>query len=209
MVHRDKTLTFWEEHNADMTSMLLSPKAMTFETADTQEIIGYLPNLEGKEVLELAAGIGRFTKPLASVAKQVVAVDFVEKFIDKNKEINSNFTNITYHVGNAMDLNFDFACFDFVFVNWLFLYLEDDECQTLAACISKWLKPKCEAFVRESCISASNPNNPHPHTYYRQPEFYVDLFGKQFASLANGNVAVYEKLYGNANQLWWLFQKQT
>ncbi len=58
-----------------------------------------------------------------------------------------------------------------LFVNWLFMYLEDDECQILADRISKWLKPKCQAFVRESCISASNPNNPHPHTYYRQPEF--------------------------------------
>jgi phosphoethanolamine N-methyltransferase len=208
MDHRDNTLTFWEQHNADINSMLLNPNGMTFEAADTQEILSYLPNFEGQQILELAAGIGRFTKPLASVAKQVVAVDFVEKFIDKNKEINSNFTNITYHVGNAMDMNFDPACFDFVFVNWLFMYLEDDECQILADRISKWLKPKCQIFMRESCIRASNPNEPHPHTYYRQPEFYVDLFGKQFAAIANGNVAVYEKLYGNPNQLWWLFQKQ-
>ena len=181
---------------------------MDFEAEDTREIINYFPNIEGQQILELAAGIGRFTKPLAAVAEHIVVVDFVEKFIAKNKENNCKFNNITYHVSNAMDINFERESFDFVLSNWLFMYLENDECQLLLAYIAKWLKSEGYFFIRESCISASDPSAPHPHSYYRKPEFYVRLFEKQFTVIANGNVAVYEKQHGNKNQLWWLLQKR-
>lgn len=42
-----------------------------------------LPHFEGKSVLELGAGIGRFTSELAKTAGQVIALDFIESVIKK------------------------------------------------------------------------------------------------------------------------------
>lgn len=42
-----------------------------------------LPPYEGKSVLELGAGIGRFTGELAEKASQVIALDFIESVIKK------------------------------------------------------------------------------------------------------------------------------
>lgn len=42
-----------------------------------------LPPFEGKSVLELGAGIGRFTGELAKKAGQVIALDFIEGVINK------------------------------------------------------------------------------------------------------------------------------
>lgn len=42
-----------------------------------------LPPLEGKYVVELGAGIGRFTGELAKEAGRVLAIDFIESVIRK------------------------------------------------------------------------------------------------------------------------------
>ena len=47
------------------------------------QILSLLPPYEGKTVLELGAGIGRFTGELAQKAGQVVALDFIESAIKK------------------------------------------------------------------------------------------------------------------------------
>ena len=47
------------------------------------QILSLLPPFQGKSVLELGAGIGRFTGELAKKAGQVIAVDFIESVIKK------------------------------------------------------------------------------------------------------------------------------
>lgn len=42
-----------------------------------------LPPYEGKSVLELGAGIGRFTGELAQKAGQLIAMDFIDNVIKK------------------------------------------------------------------------------------------------------------------------------
>lgn len=42
-----------------------------------------LPPYEGKAVLELGAGIGRFTGELAEKAGQILALDFIDSVIKK------------------------------------------------------------------------------------------------------------------------------
>lgn len=46
-------------------------------------MLGLLPPYEGKSVLELGAGIGRFTGELAKKAGQLIALDFIESAIKK------------------------------------------------------------------------------------------------------------------------------
>jgi phosphoethanolamine N-methyltransferase len=44
---------------------------------------------------------------LAQQAEHVIAVDFIEKFIEKNKELNSNLNNIDYMTSDATKLEFN------------------------------------------------------------------------------------------------------
>lgn len=46
-------------------------------------MLSLLPPYEGKSVLELGAGIGRFTGELAKKAGQLIALDFIEGAIKK------------------------------------------------------------------------------------------------------------------------------
>ena len=137
----------------------------------------------------------------------MAAIDFVDRFIHKNIKVSSSFFNTTHHIGNMMDVDIENDSFDFIFVNWLLMYLRDDDARVLCDRIEKWLKPEGELFLRESCVSASNPNRPNSHAHYRDPEFYEDLFIQKFSLLSKGNVVIYEQRYGNSNQRWWLFKK--
>lgn len=47
------------------------------------QVLSLLPPYKGKSILELGAGIGRFTGELAKEADQVVALDFIEGAIMK------------------------------------------------------------------------------------------------------------------------------
>lgn len=47
------------------------------------QVLSLLPHYEGKSVLELGAGIGRFTGELAQKAGNVIALDFIENAIKK------------------------------------------------------------------------------------------------------------------------------
>ena len=47
-------------------------------------------SIQGKTVLELAAGIGRFTGDLADKAKFVTVVEFMETFMKANIQANGN-----------------------------------------------------------------------------------------------------------------------
>lgn len=46
-------------------------------------MLSLLPPFEGKSVLELGAGIGRFTGELAKTAGDLVALDFIDSVIKK------------------------------------------------------------------------------------------------------------------------------
>jgi phosphoethanolamine N-methyltransferase len=49
----------------------------------------------------------RYTAVLAKQAEHVTAVDFIEKFIEKNRETNSHLNNIDFLHGDATQLKFD------------------------------------------------------------------------------------------------------
>lgn len=59
------------------------------------KVLSLLPAYEGKSVVELGAGIGRFTGELAKKAGQLLALDFIESAIKKviaisNHTLNTN-----------------------------------------------------------------------------------------------------------------------
>lgn len=201
--------SFWEKQDLDVQSMMLNKDVdPNFEENERTEILGYLPDLKGLRILEPAAGIGRFTTCFAPIAAHVTAQDFVQEFIDKNRTACSHWSNVSHAVGDIMEAQFAPASFDHIFINWLLMYIQDDDLPALIQRLTTWLSSGGTIFLRESCVSASNPNAPHPHTYYRDPEVYEQLFAHAFHITQKGNVKIYEKQYNNPNQRWWLLTKK-
>ncbi|CDQ92053.1 unnamed protein product [Oncorhynchus mykiss] len=99
---------FWKEHSRQATveEMMLDSHAQELTLHELPEILSLLPSLSGQRVLELGAGIGRYTSHLLTQASHVTAVDFMESFVEKNRQDNS-------HHGNASFLQADVTKLDF------------------------------------------------------------------------------------------------
>ncbi|KAG8563597.1 hypothetical protein GDO81_016148 [Engystomops pustulosus] len=174
-----QTMTqFWEEHSRDATveEMMLDSSAALLSKEEKPEIISLLPCLDGLNVLELGAGIGRYTGHLAKLASQVTAVDFMQNFIDKNREDNGYRGNITFLQADVTLLDLPNESYDFIFSNWLFMYLTDEELAALTRKMLGWLRPGGYLFFRESCFFQSGDcERTFNPTVYRTPARYNHL----------------------------------
>ncbi|XP_060081824.1 uncharacterized protein LOC132561110 [Ylistrum balloti] len=210
----------WEQQDASYQGMMLNSKAPLLHEEDTSEILSYLPTLQGLDVVELGSGIGRFTGSLAKTADHVLAVDFVDKFIKKNKEVNSMFTNIDYIVDDAMNIKLEPNSVGFVFTNWLFMYLDDNDTTRLLNNILKWVPSEGYVFIRESCLYGSGDLSFGENTtYYREARQYEELFRTISTTTSGGakeycfridkskSLDSYIKVMKNKNQIAWLLQK--
>ncbi|XP_078458513.1 uncharacterized protein LOC144937136 isoform X1 [Lampetra fluviatilis] len=220
---REEMTKFWKEHSQEATleQMMLDSKASTLAEEEKPEILSLLPNLDGTDILELGAGIGRFTGHLAKIANHVTAVDFMETFIAKNKEDNGHRGNLTFLQADVTQLDFPANSFDVIFSNWLFMYLTDEELLVLTRKMLTWLRPGCHLFFRESCFTQSGDGhrNFNP-TKYRKPAAYNHLLqlgslpvpNKEdksvgFEIVMSKSVQTYIKFKNNKNQMCWLMQK--
>jgi SAM-dependent methyltransferase len=135
------------------------------------------PSLLGLRVLELGAGIGRFTGLLAATASRVHAVDFMPNLIEENERLNKARGNTTFEAADVMTMAFDADSYDFVFTNWLFMYLGDAELAALAPRLLRCLPAGGRLFFRESCNRQSGDRgrsfNP---SHYRAAADYTTLF---------------------------------
>ncbi|KAG2626003.1 hypothetical protein PVAP13_3KG279100 [Panicum virgatum] len=198
-VERKVQKSYWEEHSKDLTveSMMLDSRAADLDKEERPEILSLLPSYKGKSVLELGAGIGRFTGDLAKEAGHILALDFIESVI---KKIEDN-------------------SFDLIFSNWLLMYLSDEEVEKLVGKMVKWLKVGGHIFFRESCFHQSGDSkrkvNP---THYREPRFYTKVFKEGHSYDKSGNsfelslvtckcIGAYVKNKKNQNQICWLWEK--
>ncbi len=201
-------------------SVTLEDEAPQMSDVEISEIVEYLPNFEGKTVLDLGAGIGRFTMRFAEKASSVTAVDFCRGFQEKNQENSRRFGNVQCYCSDVLVWDYPFEEFDFVFSNWLMMYMDDSEVSQFLSKICFCLKPGGFAFFRESCRcpargeaqSTEELRSPVKDiinvTKYREPEFYIDAFeGEVLDLISEGNVKLYETRFGNKNQLFWLLKK--
>jgi hypothetical protein len=96
-----------------------------------------------------------------------------------------------------MTMAFAPGTFDFVFTNWLFMYLNDQELALLSTRLLRCLTPGGRLFFRESCNRQSGDRsrtfNP---SHYRSASDYTQLFenttlpcGARFKLEATGCVA--------------------
>jgi phosphoethanolamine N-methyltransferase len=211
MERPDSQLTenFWKEKPATVAGMLLQDDVPTLGQAERAEILAQLPDLDGQNILELGAGIGRYTSHFVRVGNHVTAVDFVERFLEQNRQATAQFSNISYHCANVLDIEFQLESFDFVFWNWLLMYLSDADLAVLRDKVCSWMRVGGILFFRESCFQGNSgtpvsPNNP---ATYRPADLYTRLFEGDFRLIRKGTVKVYEQLLSRSNQCFWLLER--
>ncbi|KAJ8014799.1 hypothetical protein DPEC_G00019500 [Dallia pectoralis] len=223
-VERNSMTEFWKEHSRQATveEMMLDSHAKELSQLERPEILSLLPSLHDRSILELGAGIGRFTSHLLAQASHVTAVDFMESFLEKNRQENGHHSNAAFIQADVTKLDFPKNSFDIIFSNWLMMYLSDEELSSLTERMLEWLRPGGYLFFRESCNHQSGDSkrdfNP---THYRTAAQYSHLvtttlskepegaenqvFG--FDIVLNKTVQTYIKMKNNQNQVCWLLEK--
>nr|PNR42096.1 hypothetical protein PHYPA_016925 [Physcomitrium patens] len=222
LAERTLQSNYWKEHsvNPSVETMMLDSQAPKLDLEERPEILSLLPPYKGKDVIELGAGIGRFTGDLAKSAGHVLAMDFMENLIKKNEDVHGHMNNIDFKCADVTSPQLDIssASADLVFSNWLLMSLSDEEVEGLTSRIIEWLRPGGFIFFRESCFhhSCDNKwkNNP---THYRQPSYYTQLFEQTHIQEEDGSYYEFElverKCVGtyvrnkNQNQVCWLWKK--
>ncbi|CAN6445806.1 unnamed protein product [Victoria cruziana] len=201
--------------------MMLDSKAADLDKEERPEVLSLLPDFKQKDILELGAGIGRFTTEIAKDAGSLIAVDFIESVIKKNESVNGHFKNTKFMCADVTspDLQFAPESFDLIFSNWLLMYLSDTEVESLARRMIGWVKVGGYIFFRESCFHQSGDSkrkrNP---THYREPRFYTKIFkechwydgaGSSFEVLllTCKCIGAYVRNKKNQNQICWIWQK--
>ncbi|CAL9218135.1 unnamed protein product [Arabidopsis halleri] len=220
---RDIQKSYWMEHSSDLTveAMMLDSKASDLDKEERPEVLSLIPPYEGKSVLELGAGIGRFTGELAQKAGEVIALDFIESAIKKNESVNGHYKNIKFMCADVTspDLKIADGSIDLIFSNWLLMYLSDKEVELMAERMIGWIKPGGYIFFRESCFHQSGDSKRKSNpTHYREPRFYTKVFKECQTRDASGNsyelsmvgckcIGAYVKNKKNQNQICWIWQK--
>ena len=154
---QDETVSmeYWGGKPATIAGMTLQDESDNLGQLERADILAQLPPLDGLKILELGAGIGRYTSHFASAASHVTAVDFMERFLDQNRKATAQFNNISYYCADVMDLEFEPESFDFIFMNWLLMYLDDQQMTLLRDRIHLWTRVGGSVFLRESCFVGS------------------------------------------------------
>lgn len=214
---------YWLEHSQEPTveAMMLDSKASEIDQLERPEVLGTLGCIKGKRVLELGAGIGRFTGEIAKTAKSVTACDFMEVSIDENRRRNGHLANVDFRVADVTTLQLPAGSYDLIFSNWLLMYLSDDEVAALMANALNWLSEDGVLFFRESCFRQSGDksrgSNP---THYRNPRQYFRIVDECEVVRDDGSlthfeldlckcVDTYVAVKKNQNQICWRWRKVT
>lgn len=220
-VIRQNMAAFWTKNSkeASLEEMMLNSDAKSIRSLEEPEVLGSLPSLLDKDVVELACGIGRFTSHLAQQANSVIALDFMENFVLKNEEENSHYGNIKFVQADVTQFDLDDASVDVVFSNWILMYLSDEEVLELFRKILRWLRPGGFFFFRESCFrksgSIGTEENP---TFYRKPIDYCQMMnyvraktdaGEEWYRMVQAkSLSSYIRLKSNSGQVTWLYEKR-
>ncbi|MFH4982440.1 hypothetical protein AB6A40_009149 [Gnathostoma spinigerum] len=156
-VERESFFSFWSKrsHRCDVDAMMLHHSAEKLHLLDRSDILASLPDLSGKDVVEVGAGIGRYTTALAETARHVLSTDFIESFLKKNQELNGHRGNISFQLGDAVNLRLQHSSADIVFTNWLMMYLNEMEVVQFLINALTWLRPGGYIHMRESCSESS------------------------------------------------------
>lgn len=135
---RERFRNYWEYAQAffgatEAGMMLKRDVHPSFAALEREEILSALyDELKNRVVdvlLELGAGIGRFTPYLFPLAHKLIAIDLIQRYIEKNKAAHalSSRPQDEFLCADALHVSYPVESIDVVFWNWLLMYLNDSE----------------------------------------------------------------------------------
>ena len=82
--------------------------------------------------------VRRLSGEIAKKAKHIIATDFIESFVKENEETNGpKHSNMSFRTLDATKLDYPTNSFDFIFTNWLLMYLNDQEVENFTLNVLK------------------------------------------------------------------------
>uniref|UniRef100_A0A0K0ENA7 phosphoethanolamine N-methyltransferase n=2 Tax=Strongyloides stercoralis TaxID=6248 RepID=A0A0K0ENA7_STRER len=133
-----------------------------FEENDRNDVILMLPDLKKKKILEIGFDVGRFTIELANRGKYIDVTDLNFCSYNKLKLLeglaNKSNKSITVRTSSIPSTNYKSQKFHLIFTNWLFMYLNDEECYQFLNKSLNWLKKNGNLKFRESILRFCDQN---------------------------------------------------
>ncbi len=142
---------FWDQNRSFAEEMLTDNSWKDQELQEREQILSLLPELHDKRVIDMGAGIGRFTAELARLARHVLAIDLKPEDLEKNRQRNADRNNVDYLCMDITELSLPEASADIIFSSWLLMYLSDGEIRNFLASCHRLLHDDGRLFFRESC----------------------------------------------------------
>ena len=144
-------LAFWQQNESLAEQMLNNPDWHEKDTQERTQVCELLGELSGLHILDMGAGVGRYTSEFAKRAQQVTAVDLKQEDLTKNQTRNQHYKNIDYLCADITTLDMSTQRYHLIFSSWLLMYLSNDEIQRLLQQCHAALPAGGKVFFRESC----------------------------------------------------------
>lgn len=92
-----------------------------------EEYIFQDTDFKNKRILDIGTGTGRFVFPLSKKAKEIIGIDISEEMIDysRSKLESHKADNVSFHVMDASEIDFEKNKFDIVLGVGIFEYIEE------------------------------------------------------------------------------------
>jgi len=142
MLEAEKVKAFWESRSKTYSTVAFEsianleqdPNNLEIKIRDeTAKVFSWLPDLAGKTVLDLGAGVGQWTFRFAERgARNITAVEYASGLasIGEKESQRRGIQNIEFVVCPAEQFVSN-AQFDIIFISGLFVYLNDDQAEQL------------------------------------------------------------------------------
>ena len=106
----------------DLAAQDYDKKEKYLNSFEKGKFLALLPDVKGKKILDVGAGTGRISLPLALAGAQITALDISEKILEILKKKNKKIHTV---VGEAESLPFEDNSFDIVVSAFLIVHLKD------------------------------------------------------------------------------------
>lgn len=170
---------------------------------ETEKVTDYLGPVEGKSILDLGAGVGQWAFRFVDAgARQVLAVEYSAPLaeIGTAEAAKRGIDNLEFVVSGAEEFRHE-GTFDIVFISGLFVYMNDEQAETLATNLATFCHDDTIVLLRdgtalEARYEINNRMSDHLNTLYsavyRTRQEYIELFDRHGFSLLRDENMFYD-----------------
>lgn len=196
MIDQDRIKKFWDQRAERLSSLSVEaianleedPELLALKVdLEKEKVLSWLPPLAGKTILDLGSGTGQWMFRFCDLgADKVVGVEYSEAMsgIAQAEAKARRLDGVEFVVSPAEKYASDNP-FDVTFISGLFVYLNDDQAQTLVQNLQTLCRPDGMILLRDG--SGLNTRHEIDRRFsdvlgaeysatYRTAEQYIDLF---------------------------------